>query len=121
MSKHTPGPWVVEVKESSGPRLERGIVGIGIVDKKGRRIASVAVRHDPRELPNARLIAAAPIMLDALRAVEFSDIGGDGVGYEVCPLCGGASPYDDSAPSIAQLGHYPDCLIGKSLKACAQR
>jgi hypothetical protein len=55
MSGHTPGPWVVT--SADWPDDEPGIV-------------RYYVRHDPAEIsfPNARLIAAAPDLLSALKA-----------------------------------------------------
>jgi hypothetical protein len=60
--QHTPGPWVAHAESGmvSGPT--RG----------GRTLASVGQAHgnDPSELAaNARLMAAAPDMLDALQAI----------------------------------------------------
>jgi hypothetical protein len=56
MSGHTPGPWVVT--SADWPDDEPGIV-------------RYYVRHDPAEIsfPNARLIAAAPDLLAALREI----------------------------------------------------
>jgi hypothetical protein len=70
MSKHTPGPW----------QLVRGAVRDqydtieGIVGAEDRRIMRGChpFRADEEQLANARLIAAAPEMLEALKyAVEF--------------------------------------------------
>lgn len=61
MSKHTPGPWRTEYET----RIESGPVVAG----KGWRIAEVG--RDPESGDwrcNARLIAAAPELLNALKA-----------------------------------------------------
>lgn len=69
MSKHTPGPW--SVTESSDWTGMSG-VSLGIDDAAGQEgerdyhLATV-VHGDPEELAaNARLIAAAPELLEAL-------------------------------------------------------
>ena len=58
MSKHTPGPWVVTHSPLSGYRVS---------DKTGWGVA--VVLKDTNDEDNARLIAAAPQMLEALEAV----------------------------------------------------
>lgn len=72
MSKHTPGPWMVSPYNT-----------MGIFDDKKRPIAVAyeGVHSYDIELPereaNAKLIAAAPEMLEALRAcVEWAKAGG---------------------------------------------
>lgn len=67
-SKHTPGSWMAASKASS-------IVGLPVVAKTGRSIASVTFfnlgerfdHHEQESYANARLIAAAPDMLAALK------------------------------------------------------
>lgn len=72
MNKHTPGPWVVEDDDSFA---DCDLIPIGAVD--GARICDVtagflddeceemAITEETRA--NARLIAAAPTMLEALK------------------------------------------------------
>lgn len=75
MSKHTPGPW-----EANGYHIRQRVTGT-------RSIAEVAYtgphHTPPHEYPkscrlvdeaNARLIAAAPDLLEALEAIMGSDI-----------------------------------------------
>ena len=75
MSKHTPGPW-----EANGYHIRQRITGT-------RRIAEVAYagphHTPPHEYPkscrlvdeaNARLISAAPDLLEALEAIMGSDV-----------------------------------------------
>lgn len=64
---HTPGPWSVEVGESSAPGITSDIVRLDVV-KGDRRIAGVTIRHGQDAEANARLIAAAPDLLDACTA-----------------------------------------------------
>lgn len=65
-SKHTPGPWL---------RMGRSI-GNGAGE-----IATVWGLRDERAIANARLIAAAPEMLAALKAIV--DCAGPGAGPEI--------------------------------------
>jgi hypothetical protein len=75
MSKHTPGPW-----EANGYHIRQRVTGT-------RSIAEVAYtgphHTPPHEYPkscrlvdeaNARLIAAAPDLLEALEAIMGSDV-----------------------------------------------
>lgn len=57
--KHTPGPWTVHSCEVH-PHHE-------IIAECGRRIATQNDYHDGQDKANARLIAAAPELLDALK------------------------------------------------------
>ena len=62
-AKHTPGPWILDYdKGTTQDILSRKHGGICTVRRAGR--------HDNETFAaNARLIAAAPAMLEALRAV----------------------------------------------------
>lgn len=71
MSRHTPGPWVLETTKSD----------IGHVHKIQPLRACLYVdnrRSDPSSAPealaNARLIAAAPELLEALKALLAADV-----------------------------------------------
>ena len=65
-NKHTPGPWIAAKPSSK--------VGLPIVSQSGRSIANVAyfnlgkqfANHDAESEANARLIAVAPELLEAL-------------------------------------------------------
>jgi hypothetical protein len=69
MSQHTPGPWQVDAEDSDLFHQDEarfwinadGLQHIGYVD--GPRTAE--------RIANARLIAAAPDLLAALKAIEF--------------------------------------------------
>jgi hypothetical protein len=88
MSAHTPGPW-----RATGRRVVKwsdGGVGIGIAD------CSFAIPEVTDEcLANARLIAAAPDLLDALRTLlpQISDR----------PEAASAFPDEDLAPGLAAI------------------
>ena len=86
-AKHTPGPWY-------GSKSPSSVVGFPIISKTGRSITNISIA--PKSMPgaeifnaesveNARLIAAAPDLLDALVAAEkaFGDDCEDG-GF--CPV-----------------------------------
>jgi hypothetical protein len=65
-ARHTPGPWVVDgYSEASGTAIEQKGTGIDIATVVPRDTVS----HDPHAYANARLIAAAPDLLDALLAI----------------------------------------------------
>jgi hypothetical protein len=69
MSKHTPGPWAVEVTEDSNFILQ------------GEDSDQIAVCDRAFGDANARLIAATPEMLIALETVmrEFAPFGTEGL------------------------------------------
>jgi hypothetical protein len=56
-SKHTPGPWEITAH--------------GSIEAKDRQIALVS-RGGLTDMPNARLIAAAPELLEALQVAELA-------------------------------------------------
>jgi len=62
MSKHTPGPWNFYDDTTSTGRIE--IVALG------KTVARIYRSVPEEDLPNARLIAAAPDLLEALRAAK---------------------------------------------------
>ena len=60
--KHTPGPW----------KLEQDPTEMVLLGNKGEHIASIPIPADcclPEDRDNARLITAAPEMLEALRGL----------------------------------------------------
>jgi len=63
MSKHTPGPWVVYDDSNDGKtnRIE--------IAARGKTVARIYHSVPAEDLPNARLIAAAPDLLDALKNI----------------------------------------------------
>ncbi|HEY4136462.1 MAG TPA: hypothetical protein VGO34_14755 [Alphaproteobacteria bacterium] len=65
VSKHTPGPWAIEHKNPFETFVR------GAPNEEGSRyvVAIVHPGHDNATEANARLIAAAPDLLDALKAV----------------------------------------------------
>ena len=67
-AQHTPGPW----KVASGPFGATVFVG----EEENPRIVSDAAASDPENVANARLIAAAPDLLAALREARERMMGG---------------------------------------------
>lgn len=69
MSKHTPGPWTFKRGARDDfhlPQLQRKDLTTAIVDAKGFYVAEIGL---DRFNANARLIAAAPDLLEAAKAV----------------------------------------------------
>lgn len=79
MSAHTKGPWIVrerELYENDGHEGFFKIEGfVGNSDVQEYRVANVIdANDDPQNVANARLIAAAPALLEALiEAEEYFD------------------------------------------------
>jgi hypothetical protein len=72
MSAHTPGPWMVAPSDKPPAPMYSGIVAI-VADSPGLYVVlgdgHARTRVQPDEWPaNARLIAAAPALADALQA-----------------------------------------------------
>ncbi len=80
MSKHTPGPWVAKGAEVWGTNAMRFNLTTG-----GTPMIASVCKHEDADRPfpyeaNARLIAAAPDLLEALKrisAIELQGFGGD--------------------------------------------
>ncbi len=66
MSKHTPGPW----KIADGDSLRCSLWGWSIMSSDGYWVAVAHEEEEESDKANARLIAAAPEMLEALKRVE---------------------------------------------------
>ena len=67
MSKHTPAPWTVSELDARGEVSEYYIFiepGVAVIERK------VETRNEGRDMANARLIAAAPAMLEALELAD---------------------------------------------------
>jgi len=62
--KHTEGPWLYQEESDAYTHIVRA------VSNPGRILASTPQRSDGEAEANARLIAAAPELLDALEAAE---------------------------------------------------
>lgn len=80
MSAHTPGPWLLQAsdkwRDAQGNVVQYGeyLISVGSRDERDEayyRIARVSnVNDSPANEANARLIAAAPELLAALREAE---------------------------------------------------
>lgn len=78
-AKHTPGPWVVAPYGNASLEIQ------GATDSVGRcyQVAIIKDHGDGPDFPipiraNAKLIAAAPELLAALKRLEFAVIHGNG-------------------------------------------
>lgn len=63
MTQHTPGPWTLEVQFATGQHLLKGV--------NGASFARLQQMRPERKEANARLIASAPELLNALK--QFVD------------------------------------------------
>jgi hypothetical protein len=73
--KHTPGPWVFYDDSNDGKTNRIEIVAIG------KTIAHIYHSVPQEDVPNARLIAAAPDLLEALKnAAEAFEVASEGEG-----------------------------------------
>lgn len=76
MSKHSPGPWRAIESESSG--TDRRHLQIAIRSESGHMFSLGSTTGDDRHqqrMADARLIAAAPDLLEALRRCLADDAG----------------------------------------------
>ena len=67
-AEHTPGPWVVYDDSNNGKTNRIEIAALG------KTVARIYHSVPEEDLPNARLIAAAPDLLEALEAVKNWDV-----------------------------------------------
>lgn len=112
MSKatHTPGPWEAIpggiVREAGKSRLIADCYARGFGDWRG----------EAQRDADAHLIAAAPNLLAALRAVEWAGLEDDPDGgyYGACPSCGGGDP-DNPATPEDHVGHTEDCELAAAI------
>ena len=80
MSKHTPGPWSIftdeKHKHNAGIEADGfSIICIGYPDETlAMDVSGVHGRTEEETQANARLIAAAPDLLEALEAIMGSDV-----------------------------------------------
>lgn len=81
MSKHTPGPWVAEIScdETGAPQKEWWISAKGDVDIG----ETSGEKRSDEEAANARLMAAAPDLYNALKKILPPDVSNDWW----CPTC----------------------------------
>ena len=113
MGEHTKGPWVWYENPSGGCRVQT--TGVGIADVLSR----AGVPHPVQEscAANARLIAAAPELLEELERV-LAGMSGFVADHEYCPFCGasycGFSEGDDC------LRHSDDCPLTAARAAIAK-
>lgn len=97
MSKHTPGPWTVARNTDDG---------LDIISSD--EVTYVEVALDVRTEADARLIAAAPDLLKALKEVEWAILPPDGsLAGRRCAACG----------ATAKNGHVRGmCPVGAAIR-----
>ena len=69
MSKHTPGPWFQTVTPAGKGK---------VVDRNGFSVANTTAGRYSQQIVDAKLIAAAPDLLDALESVLKTPRGTSG-------------------------------------------
>lgn len=112
MRKHTPGPW--RIGTNAGAIVtDEPLPGQGEDERQfygGYLVAESVAAHD------RPLIAAAPMMLELLRALEWTGLEDhpDGGYYGACPLCGGGDPGNPATP-IEYGGHEDNCELARLL------
>lgn len=62
MGKHTPGPW--------GYEMDDYVTQVFVIDRDPGRLVIAEVNEQPEQEANARLMAAAPELLAALKRAE---------------------------------------------------
>ncbi len=106
MSEHTPGPW-----EQSHRKTPADMWNTQVYTPDGEIICTLHWYPKPKDADgrigtyrdaNARLIAAAPELLEALRSIQW---GGNVDGFPACPSCGRDN----------EEGHSPVCRISLAL------
>ncbi|MAG24671.1 hypothetical protein CMI47_03740 [Candidatus Pacearchaeota archaeon] len=72
MAEHTPGPWGWGVNPRPNPDHSNHLVVRPAGEfPHGEWVADVGRLYDPQAEANARLIAGAPLMLEALRRIGY--------------------------------------------------
>ena len=109
MTKHTPGPWIADLYED-------GCFVVRPHGKEGPLIAERGVWFDDESHANARLIAAAPDLLVALRNLLDHTCGTD----SFCEWCARHAPKDQGGSIVGPIPHVSDCLWLAAERAIAK-
>jgi len=71
-AKHSPKPWQVYTRTSSFTGcVEEVVVQVDVQDKHGKTVCGVMIRPDRNAEANARLLAAAPDLLDLVKEAHI--------------------------------------------------
>jgi len=106
---HTAAPWCVEGRLVAED-LQYLIISAGAEDEDGKRRVALIGAWDLEGEENARLIAAAPRLLAACRAVV--DRGDEGHLAEVVRRCAAAVAEVTQSDDVEQAGASPPRVIG---------
>ena len=107
-SKHTPGPWVV----TPHPDQNVDVFAVGeITDEAFQYGLSHTICYQNAEA-NARLIAAAPALLDLLERVTYHMEGGIRLEYPASP--------EESPQPASEWDHGADRLAGEARRLLAK-
>ncbi len=114
-TKHTPGPWMAEQDQKGRWRV--------YCDAYSDEAPLVAKGSQvwPMSEEDAHLIAAAPDLLEALRALAgardvtyYDDSDRSSGTYQVCIVC------HEMAEKASEIAHDASCIVGKARAAIAK-
>lgn len=111
MTRHTPGPW-----EATPGGIVRTTDTCQFIAETYGRDGVGDWRPMAQQEADARLMAAAPDLLEVLRSVEWSGLEDhpDGGYYGACPSCGGGDA-DNPATPEGYAGHAQDCELAAAI------
>lgn len=116
----TPGPWKLSALKncSNGYPDSLAVVPETTGERRGPAICLLSPLDSVtmNDEANARLIAAAPELLNILKDVEWQGLEDDPDGghYGACPACGGGDPDDSNTPE-EYAGHTEDCTLAAAI------
>lgn len=119
MTKHTPGPWKVTVPSPTKLGAKVDVYAVEPPPKRGVRwgvcvLEAVRKQDAAEQVANARLIAAAPELLDALKAMLDRDTG------SYCEWCEAHAPKDDLGNVTGAIYHRDWCQGEQARAAIAK-
>jgi len=110
MSKHTPGPWILDAVDSAYAYIH----GDNLIDGKGGHLARVLLTGNDFSTANARLIAAAPELLEALQRI-FAE----GADFEAVAMQAEEEGLHNSAAKVRAAAAFGRAAIAKATGGAA--